>query len=102
MTTALLALASFLASAIYLNWGPINLPEGSYDESYRELRDTLNPLIRDVRDVFFRAIKRKNISAFNRPNSITGLTRSIDTLVCADSDSEADSEQEGGTALSDS
>ncbi|KAF5655187.1 hypothetical protein FCIRC_13919 [Fusarium circinatum] len=87
---------------IYLNWGPINLPEGSYDLLYRGLRDTLNPLIRDVRDAFFRAVRNKNISAFNRPNSITGLTRSIDTLVCADSDSEADSEQEGGTALNDS
>ncbi|CVL12437.1 uncharacterized protein FPRN_03643 [Fusarium proliferatum] len=85
---------------IYLNWGPINLAQGSHDTLYRELRDTLNPVIRDVRDAFFRAIRKKNISAFNRPNSITGLTRSVDTLVFADSDSEADSEQEGGMVLS--
>lgn len=85
---------------IYLNWGPINLAQGSHDTLYRELRDTLNPVIHDVRDAFFRAIRKKNISAFNRPNSITGLTRSVDTLVFADSDTESDSEQEGGTALS--
>ncbi|CAG7556476.1 unnamed protein product [Fusarium equiseti] len=84
---------------IYLNWGPIHLPRGSNDVLYRELRNKLNPVIGDLRDAFFRAIRRKNISAFNRPNSITGLTRSVDGLVLGDSDSEADSEQEGGTAL---
>jgi hypothetical protein len=86
---------------IYLNWGPINLPEGSHDVSYLELRNTLNPVIFGVRDAFFRAMRSKRISAFNHPNSITGLTRSAYTLAYTDSDSEADSEQEGGTALND-
>ena len=84
---------------IYLNWGPVHLPEGSHDVSYRELRDKLNPVIGDIRDAFFKAIRKKNISVFNRPNSITGLTGSVDALVLSDSESEADSEQEGGTAL---
>jgi hypothetical protein len=87
---------------IYLNWGPINLPEGSYDVLYRELRDILNPLILGIRDALFRAIRGKRISAFKHPNSITGLSRSAYTLAYTDSDSEADSEQEGGTALNDS
>jgi hypothetical protein len=86
---------------IYLNWGPINLPEGSHDVSYLELRNTLNPVIFGVRDAFFKAMRSKRISAFNHPNSITGLTRSAYTLAYTDSDSEADSEQEGGTALND-
>ncbi|KNB16333.1 hypothetical protein FOXG_21625 [Fusarium oxysporum f. sp. lycopersici 4287] len=87
---------------IYLNWGPVGLLEGPKDASYRELRETLNPVIHGLRDGFFRAMRNKGLSNFNHPNSITGLTRSADTPVNSDSDVEVDSEPEGGTTLKDS
>ncbi|EXA35184.1 hypothetical protein FOVG_13945 [Fusarium oxysporum f. sp. pisi HDV247] len=87
---------------IYLNWGPVGLLEGPKDASYRELRQTLNPIIHGLRDGFFRAMRNKGLSNFNHPNSITGLTRSADTPVNSDSDVVVDSEPEGGTTLKDS
>ncbi|KAI3576647.1 hypothetical protein IWW34DRAFT_808511 [Fusarium oxysporum f. sp. albedinis] len=87
---------------IYLNWGPVGLLEGPKDASYRELRETLNPVIHGLRDGFFRAMRNKGLSNFNHPNSITGLTRSADTPVNSDSDVELHSEPEGGTTLKDS
>ena len=57
----------------YRNWGPILAPEGVNDPLYMEQRDILNLVNQDVR-----AALAENIPNFHHPNSVTGITQSID------------------------
>lgn len=61
---------------IYMNWGPIALPDGSYDPLYVEQRDMLNLVIRDLRDMALQCLMENCTLQFNHPNSVTGLTQS--------------------------
>ncbi|KAL6409939.1 uncharacterized protein AUP68_06345 [Ilyonectria robusta] len=65
---------------VYLNWGPIALPGGSFDPLYLEQRDIINPLVRDLRVAVLQLLRDKRIPGFRHPNSVTGVTRSSDGL----------------------
>ncbi|KAK7430318.1 hypothetical protein QQZ08_003066 [Neonectria magnoliae] len=61
---------------VYLNWGPIALPDGQKDPRWIEHRDVMNLVRKDLCDITLRQIDRQHTASISRPDSITGITRS--------------------------
>ncbi|KAH7142839.1 hypothetical protein B0J13DRAFT_503199 [Dactylonectria estremocensis] len=95
---------------VYLNWGPIALPDGTYDPLYVEQRDIINPVVKDLGATVLQLLRDKRIPGFRHSNSITGVTQSVDGYDYINSEreenhifesltSEEESDSEGGVAL---
>ncbi|KPM43992.1 hypothetical protein AK830_g2509 [Neonectria ditissima] len=61
---------------VYLNWGPIALPQGQKDPRWIELRDVMILVRKDLCDIVLRQVERQQTASISRPDSMTGITRS--------------------------